>query len=156
MSKTAADRAAIADLIMRNMADGFREQRMNSGQRRMALNIDPSHEGAKTHAIGPNGYAVETGDTCKIDQKAWCRQPKGQHRHQTLPTGQGFRLAAMARQQHERVFQPVRPGIIEGGKLHAASTLRWLDIGEIVSIHTIFEGRQGRDRADWKSVPFRK
>ena len=51
MCKAAADRAAIADLIMRHMANGFGEQRMLGRNAIIALDVAPAHERAERDAI---------------------------------------------------------------------------------------------------------
>ena len=54
MRQTAADRAAIADLIMRDMRDGFDQERMRRAQPRVVENIAPAHHGAERDALVGN------------------------------------------------------------------------------------------------------
>ena len=51
MRETAADGAAIADLIMRNVLHRRDQKRMRVPQLRMFENVAPAHHGAEDHAI---------------------------------------------------------------------------------------------------------
>ena len=51
MRQTAADRAAIADLIMRDMLDGLHQERMGDRKLRMFENVAPAHHGAERNGV---------------------------------------------------------------------------------------------------------
>ena len=54
MRETSTDRAAIANLIMRDLPHGFGKQRLRARTLRIPLDIAPAHEGAELDAIRSN------------------------------------------------------------------------------------------------------
>ena len=51
MRQAAADRAAIANLVMRDVLDGLHQERMRRSQLRIVKDVAPAHHGAKRNAI---------------------------------------------------------------------------------------------------------
>src|SRR5271154_1833645 len=101
MVKAAADRAAVADLIMRDMSNSLPQQRVGDLQPPIALDVAPAHPGAEADATVADSDAVEAGNAPQIDQLAGRRQPKGEQRHQALPAGDHRRLR-IRREQVDR------------------------------------------------------
>lgn len=95
MGKTAADRAAIADLVVRDVSYRFNQQRVRDLQLRAALDVTPAHQGTDTNCIMVSRNAVQTGDTADINQESGCCEPECHHRNQALTAGNGLGLATM-------------------------------------------------------------
>jgi hypothetical protein len=85
MGKAAADGAAVADLIMRDVGDCLAQQRVRGGQPSIVLDVAPANPGAKPNAAVADGNVAEPGNPAQIDQHARRRQPEGENRHQALP-----------------------------------------------------------------------
>ena len=77
MREAAADRAAVADLVMRHGA----QRRMRALRTPILLNVAPAHLGAELHAVIVNDNVVEPRDPAQIHQEAWGREPEGEDRH---------------------------------------------------------------------------
>jgi hypothetical protein len=58
MSKAAADCAAVADLIMRDMGDRLTQQRMRDLQPAIVLDVAPTYSGAEADAAVANSNRV--------------------------------------------------------------------------------------------------
>ena len=121
MRQAAADGAALADLVMRNMRDGSGKQRMRGRETCIRLDVAPADPCAKVNAgiVYLNG--VETRYAAEIDQHAGCGQAKRQKRHETLATGKQLRRTVAGRQERHSLLHRCRAGIIKFGKLHGAS-----------------------------------
>jgi hypothetical protein len=61
MGKTASDRAAVADLVMRDLRDGRVQQRMRRRQPLIVLNIAPTYERAEPETVIADGDIAEPG-----------------------------------------------------------------------------------------------
>ena len=114
----AADRATIADLVMRNMTHGCRQQRMGAGKFGIFFDVAPADTGTKPDTLRADDNAVEPRDAFEIDKKPGLGQPERQQGHQALPAGQHHRLIAPTVQQFNRFGKAGWAGIIEGRKFH--------------------------------------
>jgi hypothetical protein len=81
MSKTAADRATVADLVMRDMRDGRVQERMRRHQPPILLDVAPAYERAEPEAVIADGNIAEPGQPPHIDQQARGRQAEGENRY---------------------------------------------------------------------------
>ena len=97
----AADGAAVADLIMRDMADGGDKERMRAGQARIVENVPPAHHGAELDAVIRNPDVPQLFDLAQIDDERRRGDAERQHRHQTLPAGERLGVAAMRGKKRE-------------------------------------------------------
>src|SRR5882724_3629271 len=70
MGKAAADGAAVADLIMRDVRDCLSQQRMRGLQPLIVVDVAPAHPGSETHAASINGNIAKPGDSPQIHQHA--------------------------------------------------------------------------------------
>ena len=117
MGKAAADGAAVADLVMRDVGDGLAQQRMRGRQPPIVLDVAPAHPGAKPNAALADGNVAEPGNPPQIDQQARRRQPEGENRHQALPAGDDGRLG-IRREQVDRFPECGRGLVLEGSGFH--------------------------------------
>jgi hypothetical protein len=69
MSNAAADRAAVADLIMRDVRDRCLEQRMRGLEPLIVLDVAPSHHGAERHARIRNPDSAQIGELAQVDKQ---------------------------------------------------------------------------------------
>ena len=95
MGEAAADRAATADLVVRDVSYRFNEQRVRDLQLRAALDVTPAHQGTDTDYIMVGRNAVQTGNTADINQESRFGEPECHHRNQALSAGNGLCLATM-------------------------------------------------------------
>ncbi len=137
MGKTAADGAAVTDLIMRDVRDGLAQQRVRGHQPPIVLDVAPAHPGAKTNAAVANGNVSKPGNPAQIDQHARRRQPEGENGHQALPAGDDGRLGI----RHEQVDcfpERGRDLVLEGSGFHpVASQSRLVRINVMAEIGEI-------------------
>ena len=124
MRNAAADGAAIADLIMRDVFDGRDQQRMRLAQPRVVEDVAPAHHGAERDAVVRDLDLPQLGELAQIDQQRRRSDAERQHRHQTLAAGQRLGFAVMRRQQRDRVGERGRTGIFEGWEFHAGTLTR--------------------------------
>src|SRR5690348_13467882 len=95
MGEAAADRATIADLVVRDVSYRFNEQRMCDLQLRAALDVTPAHQGTDTNCIMVGHNAVQTGNTADINQESGFCEPECHHRNQALSAGNDLGLVTM-------------------------------------------------------------
>ena len=67
MGKAAADGAAVADLIVRDVGHCLAQQRVRSGQPPIVLDVAPANPGAKPNAALADGDVAEPGNPAQID-----------------------------------------------------------------------------------------
>ena len=123
MGETAADRAAIADLVMRDVADRLPQQRMRRRQPPIVLDVAPAHQGAEAHAVVADVDIAEPGNAPQIDEQARRRQAEGENRHQALPAGDDGRLG-IGPEQSDGFPQGARGLVIEGRGFHSHASRR--------------------------------
>ena len=93
MCKAAADRPAVADLVMRHVRDGCDEQRVCMTQDFVALDVAPSHHRTKTYAIGTNPNPVEFCDLAQVDEERGRGKAERENGNQALASGDRLRRA---------------------------------------------------------------
>ncbi len=98
MRQTAADGAAITDLIMCDVLDGLHQERMNDGKLRVFENIAPAHHSAERHGIAGDLDLAQFREFAQIDKQSRRGEAKRQHRHQRLAAGERLGFAIMRRQ----------------------------------------------------------
>ena len=118
MRDAAADGAAIADLVVRDMRDRGLEQRMRADEPRVVLDVAPAHHGAERDAVGGNPDLAQLRELAQIDQQRRLRQPERQHRHQALAAGERLGVAVARGEQLHGFGQRRRARIVEGRHLH--------------------------------------
>ena len=75
MRDAAADGAAVADLVVRDMLDRGLEQRMRGGEPRVVLDVAPAHHGAEPHAVGGDLDLAQLRRACAGRPAAPARPP---------------------------------------------------------------------------------
>ena len=68
MGKAAADRAAVADLVMRDMRDRRLEQRMRGIEPFVVFDLAPAHHGTESDAFLGNPDPAQIGELAKVDE----------------------------------------------------------------------------------------
>ena len=122
MGKAAAGGAAIADLIMRDVSDGRHQKRMRLVQPRVLEDVGPAHHGAERHPALPDLDLPQLRKLAQIDQERRCRDPKGQHRHETLAAGERLGFAVMRGEECDSLGNAGRAGVFERREFHVAAT----------------------------------
>ena len=117
VGEAAADRAAIADLIMRHVLDGGHQQRMRVAQARVGKNIAPAHHGAERNAGLGNPDLREFIQLAEIDKRASARR-RGTP---ASAPGSGRRRAALPRRHARREARPLRQGSPDGRSRRAGN-----------------------------------
>ena len=125
MRQAAADSAAIADLIMRDMRDGRDQQRMRRLQPRVLENVAPAHHGAERDAAIGDLDLPQLRKLAQIDQQRGSSDAKRQHRHETLAAGKRLGLAVMSGEEGDSLRDVWSGRHIR--KEEASSTLRGLE-----------------------------
>ena len=69
MGKAAADGAAVADLIMRDVGHCLAQQRVRGGQPPIVLDVAPANPGAKPNAALADGNVAEPGNPAQINEQ---------------------------------------------------------------------------------------
>ena len=118
MGEAAADRAAVADLVVRDMANCFHEERMRAMQFLVAFDIAPARERAQSNSVGIDCNAPQLGNAADVDEKARRRQSKGEDRNEALSAGNHFGFVTVLGQERDRAFQAVGADILEACSLH--------------------------------------
>ena len=100
MREAAADRAAVADLIMRDVVDRGPEQRMRGRKPRVVVDVAPAHQRAERAPVAliliPRGRQLRMSTS----SEGWAIAER-QHRHQGLAAGERLGVAVMGRQQRD-------------------------------------------------------
>ena len=118
MRQAAANGAALADLVMRNMRDGSGKERMRGRETCVRLDVAPADPCAKVNAGIVHLNGVETRYAAEIDQHARCGQAKRQKRHEALATGEQLRRAVAGCQKRHSLLHCCGACIVKFGKLH--------------------------------------
>ena len=115
----AAERAAGADRVMRDMTDDGCEQPAERAVLNRLLECGMAHGGADAELAVLDHKAVEPGHAVDVDEMLRPRQPERHRRHETLPAGQHAAVVfGVLREQVER-FRDGRGGVVlERGGLH--------------------------------------
>src|SRR5258708_5477163 len=121
MRKTAADRPAIADLVMRHMRDGRHQQGMRMCESIVPFNVAPSHKCADVQAVSADVDLLQPRQAADIDQEFWRREPEGQHRHQALTTRDHLGFATVRGKDLDRLRERARANIFQLRKLHCVA-----------------------------------
>ena len=133
-ARAAADGAAVADLVVRDMANCFYEERMRAMQFLVAFDIAPARERAhEFNSAGIDCNAPQFGNAADVNEKARRRQSKGEHRNEALSAGDHFGFITVLGQECDRAFQPVGADILETCSLHCGGP----GPGRVVSLQTI-------------------
>ena len=119
MRETAADRAALADLIMRDMRHRRLEQRLRRQKTRVGFDVAPANARAEGRAAGVDLDVAQARHLAQIDQAVRRSEPKGEDRHETLAAGDDLRLVVRLGQKGQRLIERRRAGIIERTRFHA-------------------------------------
>ena len=119
MRDAAADRAAVADLVVRDMRDRGLQQRMRRGQPLVVENVAPAHHRAEPHAVGADLDAV-AGPGASADRPAAtaarCGTPSS-------ASGSGRRPAASPRRRARRAAPPPRCSV--AGQAYSKAAISW-------------------------------
>ena len=127
MRDAAANRAAVADLVMRDVRDRRLQQRMRGREPRIVLDVAPAHHGAEPHAVGGNLDLVQLGQLAQVDEQRRRSDTERQHRHQALPAGDGTCLPIMGGKQRDGFGQRGGTGIFERRQFHGPTAF-WLEL----------------------------
>ena len=112
------DRAAIADLIVRDMRDRGLEQRMRGLEPLVVFDVAPAHHGAERHALLRNPDAAQIGELAKIDEQRGLGEPEGEHRHEALAARDRLGVAVARGEELDGFRKRCRAGIVEGRQFH--------------------------------------
>ena len=133
MRQAAADGAAIADLIMRDMPDRLDQKRMRrrtaahasriSRQRTMAPSVTPSS--AILICRSSDSLRRSTRSAGEATRNASIGT-------KTLAAGERLRFAVVRRQQRHRFGNAGRTGVFEGRKFHGRRPLRTAEIARLI------------------------
>ena len=118
MGEAAADRAAIADLIMRNVCDRGLEQRMRGIEPFVVFDVAPAHHGAKRHAFRRNPDPAQIGKFAKVDEQSGLGKAERQHRDEALAASDRLGIAVARRQELNGFGERRRACIVEGRQFH--------------------------------------
>ncbi len=118
MGKAAADGAAVADLIMRDVPDGRHQERMRLAQARILEDVAPARHGAERDSVLRDLDLPQLRKLAQIDKQRRRRDPERQHRHQALAAGQRLGLAVMRGEKSDGFGNAGRAGVFEGRKFH--------------------------------------
>ena len=136
MGNAAANRAAVADLIMRDVGDRGLEQRMRGLEPFVVLDVAPAHHGAERDARIRNPDSAQIGELAQVDKQRGLGEAEGEHRHQALAACD--RLGVVVRgEEFDRFRECGRAGIVEGRQFH--------DLDASFALHAT--------RSTWRLVP---
>ena len=121
--EAAADGAAVADLVMRDVRHGFEEKRMRFAQSRVILDVAPAHARAELHAVLADRDATEAADFAQVDEDRRRGEAKGHGGNEALATGEGFRTGMRGEQLHCLV-DARRRGVLELRQFHCSGLSR--------------------------------
>ena len=116
MRHGATDRATIADLIMGDVLDGLREQRMGCFEALVSFDVVPFDLRAKMQAFVVDHDLVETLNLLQVDDEFRSCEAEGHDRHEALAAGHDFRIAGC--EESDGLFHSGRGGVTYGRKLH--------------------------------------
>ena len=118
MGEAAADRAAVADLIMRDMRHRCLEQRVRGLEPFVILDLAPAHHGAECDTLLRNFDSAQVAELAQIDEQRGLGKAERQHRHQALATCDGLGVPAGRGEELNRFGQRRRACIVEGRQFH--------------------------------------
>ncbi len=118
MGKAAADRAAIADLVMRNVRNRGLEQRMRRIEPFVVFDVAPTHHGAQRDAFRRNPDAAQIGELAKVDQQGRLGKAEREHRDEALAAGDRLGVTVTRRQELNGFGERRRACIVEGRQFH--------------------------------------
>ena len=119
------DRAAVADLRVRDLAESGGEQRQRLGDLGGAFDRPLPYERRQRDRLGAEPRGVQaSADAVDVDDVLDLGEPEVQHRHQALAAGQHLRLVAELLQQRERLVEVARRVVGEPSGLHRAPPAR--------------------------------
>ena len=84
MGQAAADRAAVTDRGMADMANRIPQQRSMSGDFRRPLQIDMARQRTDGENATFHGDTTQVGKVADVDNQFWGNQPQIHGRHQAL------------------------------------------------------------------------
>src|SRR6202035_4433683 len=119
MCKTTADRAAVADLVMRHMGYSCGQYGEKLRQDRAALDIAPARKRPDGNHIAFDSDRVERLNTANVNQNGRTHETERHHRQKTLPAGDDPRFAVASGEMTNCIFYTRRPYICERWKLHS-------------------------------------
>ena len=118
MRDAAADRAAVADLVVRDMRHRGLEQRMRGVEPLVVENVAPARQRAEPDAVGADLDLAQVLELPQIDQQRRPRHAERHHRHQALAAGQRLRLAVVGGEQRHGFVQGRGAGVLERRQFH--------------------------------------
>ena len=124
MREAAADRAAIADLIVGDVTDGSRDQRTGAAQTGMVFQFAPPHHRADRYAGFADRDVVKSRDAAQVDEHTWIGQAKGQDWNKTLAARDRFCRARTVRQYLHSLPERRRSLVVERRQLHVTIPAR--------------------------------
>ncbi len=126
MRQTAAERAAVADRVMRDVPHHVGEQFAERAVANRAVESRMTHAGADGELAARNGDAVERFDPVDVDEVRRLGEPERHRRHETLAAGKDAAIVAgHLRQQGDRLVDGLRRVIAEGRRFHRAGFISW-------------------------------
>ena len=128
MGDAAAERAAGADRMMRDMADHRREQPAERAVLDRLLERGMADAGADAEPAVLNHDAIEPVDAVDVDEMLRPRQPERHGRNEALPAGQHAAVVVgKFGEQSQRFVDSFRRVIAECRGLHRAMFIAGLD-----------------------------
>ena len=123
MRHAAADGAAVADLVMRDMRDRRLQQRMRGRKPRVVQDVAPAHHGAEADAVGADPDLSQFFQLAQVDQQLRRGDAERQHRHQALAAGDHLGVAVLRGEQLHGFGERGRAGVVERRQFHVIGSL---------------------------------
>jgi hypothetical protein len=118
--KASAERAAIADGLVRDMLKCLRQEREMHAYLLRPQHIVVPGASANRNSADATGYRVQLRNAVYVDQNARLRNPEIQHWHQALTAGQHGGVAFVTAQKSESFRERLRASILKAWRLHCA------------------------------------
>ena len=118
MGEAAADGAAVANLRVRDVADGLGQQRPAARHGGIGLDRRLPRHGADAERSFLDRDTAKRRDAVEIDQNGGPRQAEVEQRHQALPAGERPRVRPVRGQQGDGVCHLGRALVGERRRLH--------------------------------------
>src|SRR5438067_4116039 len=120
--EAAADRAAIADLVVRDVLHRCHQQRLRGLEALVVLDVAPAHARAEPHAICADRDAGELVQLAEIHEQRWRAEAKGERRDQALAARE--RLGSgVGGEEAQRLGKRCRCCIVEARQLHCSGRM---------------------------------
>ena len=119
MGEIAADRAAVADRLVRDLADRLREKRRVPRDKVRTLDVDMPGERADVQNAVPHLDAAQLGQSADIDESFGGEKPHVHGRHQALAACDEPRRTGFCGEGRACLFERGDPQIIERRRFHA-------------------------------------